>query len=172
MLVNKKSQAIVIDLIILVILVSALFMYLSHQTNEQSISAESIRAQNSYTQMLLTATLKYNTAGNATIAELIEMNYCGHSTNSKINESVNYIMKKLNKQDYYFIFTACADGNCGINPSAICSKEIIDKYGGCCVKTERINIASYNLTLPSSCNHRNVVVSLGVWPKSMGVKKC
>lgn len=171
MLANKKTQGMVIDLILLIIISSIFFIYLSHQTSEQSINTGAIRSQSAYVQNLLTSTLNYKTDENATIAELVGMNYCNTSTKSKIGTSVNYVMEKLNKPDYYFIFTACPDGDCSSN-IAVCNEEVSNMYGSCCVKTERINIALFNLTLPSVCNHKNVMVSLGIWPKSMEVEKC
>lgn len=173
MLANKKAQAMIIDLILLIIISSIFFIYLSRQTSEQSINAGAVRSQSAYVQNLLMSTLNYKTDENATIAELIGMNYCGNHTRNKVNASVNYVMEKLNKPDYYFIFTACADGNCSSSSLAVCSEEVSNKYGSCCVKTEKINIALFNLTLPGACgSHENVMVSLGIWPKSMEVKKC
>ncbi len=162
MLVNKKAQGMVIDLILLILISSVFFLFLSHQTGEQSINAGVIRSQSAYVQKLLISTLNYkindSVYENATIAELIGMSYCPTSFayRDEINESVHYVMEKMNKKDYHFIFTY---GN-------TISRTVYDYLP--CVKTEKINIATINLQL--TC--KNVTVKLGIWPKTMEVEAC
>ena len=95
------------------------------------------------------------------------MNYCGEYTKSKVNETVTYIMNELNKPNYYFLFTACPNNDCS-EDLAICSNNV----GSCCVETKKINVATFNMSLPEVCNYDYVIVSLGIWPKTMEVKKC
>lgn len=152
-------------------------MFLSHQMNEQSINTGALRSQSVYIQKLLISTLNYRIPSgsyyeNASTASLIGMNYCGKYTKGEVNETVNYVISKLNKPNNYFIFTACPNGNCDKNPIAICSDDVTEKFGSCCVKTEKITIATFNMSLPEGCNYNYVIISLGIWPKTMEVESC
>jgi hypothetical protein len=161
-LANKKAQGMIVDLILLVLISSVFFLFLSHQTAEQSVNAGIIRSQSAYVQKLLISTLDYKiengTYQNATISELIGMSYCPDSSvyKTEINDSVNYIIEKLNKENYYFIFTYGDTVNRAVYNNLSC------------IKTERINLAIADLQLPCG----NVTVKLGIWPTMMEVESC
>ena len=132
-----------------------------------------MRSESEFTQKLLITAINSNSSyGNATVGELVSMNYCGENLKDEINKSVTNAMDYLNKPEYYFIFSTCPDGNCNDNPVAVCTKGVKEKYGACCVTSNEIIIATMNLTLPQECSHNFVVVSLGVFPSSLKVEPC
>jgi len=170
-LANKKSQGVVVDIALLLILSTLAITFLSTELNRESISTAAIRSQNLYTRKLLSSTLYFSRA-NTSVADMIKLNYCGYNKEADMEDTIEYIISKLNRKEYNYILTICPEGDCASNAIAICSKEVSDQYGGCCVKTKSAIIASANLTLPNGCNYNFTIVSLGIWPKSMKVEKC
>jgi hypothetical protein len=144
----------VVDLIMLVIISSAFFLFLSSLDVNSSIDAATIRSQGAYTQRLLFSLLNYQTE-NGTIAELVGAEYCIQDTDSLINSSVHSAMAGLDVRRSNFIFLY---GD---------TKAVYNNLS--CVRTERINLATFDLSLP--CQD-NVVLSLGYWPKTQEVEPC
>ena len=167
-MVNKKGQGTIVDLIVLVLIVSILIIFLGNQAAGRAVEAGKSRAQSAYVQRLLITTLNYSHKGtNGTIAERIGVHYC---SNIGINfeDELMDTLEKLNKENHHFIFSICPEGNC---IEAVCSEYIEENYD-CCIKTERINIAFFNMSLPSGCNNDYIEICLGIWPKTMRVEKC
>lgn len=154
---NKKSQAMVIDLIMLVIISSIFFIFLSSQSAGQSINAATIRSQSIYTERMLLSILNYQTP-DGTVAELIGANYCINDVTTLINASVQSAFSKLDAKDSYFILTY--ENQSGL--SAVYNNVS-------CVKTEHINLATFNMSLPC---HDNIMVTFGYWPKTEQVEPC
>lgn len=166
-MVNKKAQGTVIDLIILVLIVSIMIIFLGNQTTGMSLDAGRSRAQSAYVQRILITTLDYSPPSvNGTIAERIGMNYCDEEID--FEEELRNTIEILNKPGHYFIFSICPEGNCA---EGICSEFIEESYG-CCIKTERINLAFFNMSLPSDCKISYVELYLGIWPETTKVEQC
>lgn len=158
---NKKAQAMVVDLILLILICSIFFLFMSNHVGKQAIETGKIRSQSAYTQKLLISTLNYRISGGEysgiAVAELIGMGLCNEEDyHDLINSSVHEAIIGLNKQDYHFIFVY---GNTA-------SEAVYDYLP--CVKTPGINLASAEMEF--SCN--NATISLGIWPASMGVESC
>ncbi len=157
-----------IDLILLVLIVSIFAVFLSQHLNQQSINTASLRSQSAFTQKLLISTLEYKLEDNTTIASSIEMSYCGKDISTE--ENIKSTITALNKPNYHYIFIAYPNGKTA-HATAVCDDYVSQEYG-CCVKTDKVNIATVNLSLPSGCNYNYILVTLGVWPDSMEVDKC
>ena len=71
----------------------------------------------------------------------------------KINQTVENLISNLSKKDHYFIFSSKSE-----------SKRLVFYNNYSCIKTEKVNLASFNLT--TTCG--NTIISLGIWPKDMG----
>jgi hypothetical protein len=170
---NKKSQGNVVDLVLLIIIVSLFFVVLINERGTQSLNAGALRARSVFVQNLLITTLHANsTYNNASIAEIISMNYCGKNLDDEIVNSVNRTISYLNKQDYYYILSICPNGNCDSDSVAVCSKEINNAFGSCCAKTEKATQATINITLPTGCKHDYFIATLGVISKNEEMKPC
>lgn len=161
----------IIDLILLIIITSLFFLFLSQQTGKTAFEAQAISNQNSYAHELLTSTLQYNmnsTYENATVAELINAFHCGNTgVKADLNQTINSVISSFGKKDYYFILKSQAPG-AALESFGSCSSYIESNYS-CCVKIEKITLANFDLNL--TCNS-TASISLGVWPKSIEVKPC
>ncbi len=169
MLVNKKGQGAIVDLLILIIIVSLMVVFLGNQTTGRAIEAGRSRAQSAYVQRLLITTLDYSD-DRGKISELIGISY---GNESKSTEYINNFIEEtitttLNKTKYYYIFSICPENYC----KNLCSDEIYEKYGECCIRTEKITLAFFNMSLPDSYDNDFVEIYLGVWPNNMRVEKC
>lgn len=145
----------VIDLIMLVVISSIFFIFLSSQSAGQSVNAATIRSQSVYTERMLLSILNYQTP-NGTIAELIGANYCISDVTALINASVQSAFSNLSTKDSYFIFVYYPNKLAVFNNAS-------------CIKTESINLATYNMSLP--CRD-NVIISFGYWSKTEAVEPC
>ena len=158
---SKKSQAMVVELIVLILICSIFFLFMSNNVGQQAITAGTMRSQSTYTQKLLISTLNYKMIEGvyegATIAELIGTDLCsGTNHQSNITSSVHEAMDFLNKPGHYFIFTYGDSIN----------KAVYNNLS--CVKTEKITVASTDMEF--YCG--NATVTLGIWPASMEVESC
>lgn len=154
----------VIDLIMLVLIATLFFIFLSSQVANEARDTGVIRSQSSYIQRLMISVIDYpvqnGTYQNATVAELIGAYHCNipnKPSSSIINSTVYDAVSKLGKDNYYFIFTY----------SPTIATAVYNNYS--CVKTETINIAKFNMDLP--CN-KTVDLTLGIWPASQKVEPC
>ena len=164
-MVNKKAQGAIVDLLILIIIVSLMVLFLGNQATGRAVESGRSRAQSAYVQRLLITTLNYwDSEINGTIAEGIGMSYCGED--SKVIEIINSTIERTNKPGHYYILTICPDGNC---THGICSEYISEKYG-CRIRTEHINIAFFNMTLPTTCDKDFIEIYLGIWPETMRIE--
>ena len=146
----------VIDLIMLVIISSVFFIFLSSQSAEKSVNSATVRSQSMYTERMLLSMLGYQTP-NGTIAELIGADYCIKDSKALINSSVQQAFSNLDTKDSYFIFIY------GTSLNRVVYNNVS------CVKTEQVNLATFNMSLP--CRD-NVIVSFGYWPKTEVVEQC
>ena len=148
----------VIDLIMLVIISSIFFIFLSSQNAGQSVNAATIRSQSMYSEKTLFSILNYQTP-NGTIVELMAADYCINPGTYKniINSSVQSAFSKLDTKDSNFILMY----------GSTLSKVVYNNAS--CVKTESINLATYNMSLP--CRD-NVIISFGYWSKTEAVEPC
>jgi hypothetical protein len=154
----------VIDLIMLVLIATMFFIFLSSQVANKSAETGIIRSQSSYIQHLMISVLNYEVSNgtykNATVAELLGRYHCGStSLYNTINSTITQAMKDLSKENHYFIFISTV--------SASDQLAVYDRYD--CVKTETINIAKHSLDLPCS---KTAELTLGVWPSSQEVQPC
>jgi hypothetical protein len=109
---------------------------------------------------MLLSILNYQTP-NGTIAELIGANYCISDVTALINASVQSAFSNLSAKDSYFIF---------VYNSLVSNPNKGAVYNNAyCVKTESINLATYNMSLP--CRD-NVIISFGYWSKTEAVEPC
>lgn len=172
MLANK-AQAMVVDLILLVVITSIFFIFMSQQSSNQGIDAGIIKSQNFYTDKLLNAVLnqeiKDSTFKNAKVSELIGALHCDMGgTYPTINKTINEMLLNVSKQNHYFILSSVSkDANTSYIAS--CSPYIESNFG-CCVNIEKMTTSTIELDLP--CNNSKATISLGVWPKSMEVQPC
>ena len=161
---SRRAQGMVIDLIMLVLIATMFFIFLSSQVANKSTDTGVIRSQSSYIQRLMISVLNYEvpngTYKNATVAELLGKYHCGNtSLHSTINSTVMQAMKELSKEDHYFIFISKAT-----------SYGTIAVYNNLsCVKTETISIAKHTLDFPCS---KTAELTLGIWPSSQEVEPC
>ncbi|HDQ60090.1 MAG TPA: hypothetical protein ENN30_02750 [Candidatus Woesearchaeota archaeon] len=170
---NKKSQAMVVDLILLVIIAGFFFLFLSQQAGGKSIMAESIRSQSGAAERTLISILNYRMKEgdylDSTIAETIAAYHCRFDQVNKrayfLNETINELMNNFSKKGELFIFVSHGADR----TTFACSPEVEALYGGCCVKTESITISLFEMDLP--CND-TVKIELGMWPASMKVQRC
>ena len=151
----------VIDMILLILICSIFFLFMSNYVGNQAITAGTIRSQSAYTQKLLINTLNYRSTEEpyqgAAIAELIGVDLCSEpSYKDAINNSVHEAVSALNKQGHYFIFTY----------GDTITYAVYNNLS--CVKTEKINIALIDMEF--FCG--NATMSLGIWPASMEVESC
>ena len=154
--VNKKGQGMIIDIILLVLISSIFFIFLSSQSTGQSMGIATARSQSTYSQHMLLSILNYHN-GSGTVAELIGADYCFENMRSEINSSVHNAFSSLDIKNSYFIFIY---GN---------SSNRVVYNNVSCVKTESINLATFNMSLP--CQD-NIIVSFGYWSKSQKVEIC
>lgn len=161
----------VVDLILLIIITSVFFIFLSQQTGHIALEAETIRSQNSYMRSLLSATLNYkinSTYQNATVAEAISAYHCNLNVDkSTLANITRSIVENLSKKNYYFILTSEAS-DAPFKNFGVCSKFIEENYS-CCVKIEKITLSTVNIDLP--CNS-TAKITFGAFPDSIEVKKC
>lgn len=169
----------IVDLILLVLITSMFFLFLGTQTTAQSAETGASRSRNTFTQKLLLTTMGYKTEtaefGNLTIAELLENYHCGYfgayiGNYDFLDAEINALLNKTNKQDYYFIFKSESDLLNGYDVAYSCSPDIKSGYN-CCIRTEKVSIAVLNLKLYCEANS-SATISIGIWPKSMGVESC
>jgi len=154
--VNKKAQGMIIDIILLVLISSIFFIFLSSQSTGQSMGIATARSQSTYSQHMLLSILNYQNIG-GTVAEFIGVDYCLKNMRSEINSSVHNAFSNLDTKDSYFIFMYGNTSN----------RVVYNNVS--CVKTEGVNLATFNMSLP--CQD-NVIVSFGYWPKSQRVEPC
>lgn len=160
---NKKAQAMVIDLILLVLIATIIFVFLSSQVENKSSDTGIIRSQSSYIQRLLISTLQYEVSNgtyqNATVAELLGRHLCNEgSFSSQLNTTVNEAINSLGKDNNYFIFI-----------SKTSTKTVAVYNNESCVRTEHINLAIAELDMPCS---KTAEITLGTWPTSQEVETC
>lgn len=165
---GNRAQGMIVDLVLLILISGIFFMFLSNQLIKRGVDAGVVRAQSNYVQKLLISMLSYG--NNSTIAEMISLDVClnvyDEYLEQEIKENINYIINKLNKKGYYYIFTACTDMGCNI---VLCDNEVKEKYGRCCIRTKEINLAKFKMELPCG---GTLETTLGIWPKSMVVEPC
>jgi hypothetical protein len=154
----------VIDLIMLVLIATMFFIFLSSQVANKAADTGIIRSQSSYIQRLMISVLNYEvqngTYKNLTVAELLGRYHCNdHSLGDTVNSTITQAMKELSKEDHYFIFISTV--------SASDQLAVYDRYD--CVKTETISIAKYTLDFPCS---KTAELTLGIWPSSQEVQPC
>ena len=145
------------DLIMLIIISSIFFLFLSSQHIEKSVTAGTIRAQSVYTQNLLRSILNYQTP-NGTVAELVGADYCIGNWNPTINSSVHQAFTQLETKNSYFIFLYGT------------TQDRVVFNNASCVRTEQVNLATFDMSLP--CSPGSATVSLGYWPKTQVVESC
>jgi len=154
----------VIDLILLILVSSMFFIFLSSQTGTQTIESGVTRAQSTFIQRLLITNLNYKidsgSYANSTVAELISEYHCGNSgTKSTINSTIKNVTETLAKEDHHFIF---------MSETSSLSRIIVYDYADC-VKTEEITVARTILNLPCG---KNATIVFGIWPASQEVQTC
>jgi hypothetical protein len=173
-LAGKKGQAMVVDLILLVIISSFFFLFLSQQVGNQSINAGAIRSQSNFNDKLMLSLLNYRVKDsfyqNATVLELADAYHCGHDEllykpKDFLNNTINQFMNNMSKKNYLFIFISESPQNTVYS----CSPEVSNKYGKCCVKTEKISVSVMETDLPCGGISKK---ELGIWPASMEVEAC
>lgn len=173
---GTRAQGMVVDLLMLIIVSTILFIILSSQMSHQAPDAGVIRSKSTQIQRTLITLLNAEadnstSVENATIAELIGMKYCGNDTFSDLNKTVQNTMNRIIKTDSYFIFSFCGNGDCTKPKSGVCSPSIESNFS-CCIKTDKITVARLNLNLPEGCSKKYVAVEIGIWPKNVGVESC
>jgi len=152
LLENKKSQAVLIDLMVLLLLISIVSVMIISYSGAKSFESAKSRYESVKVQKLLIAVLNYEKE-NLTTAERIGLRTCGKSVD--VEENIKEAMQQLNK-GYHYIF---------IYDNA---PPIYDKYK--CVKIKDIVLANAELYVP--CRDKPVQISLGIWPKSKQVEPC
>ena len=153
LLENKKSQAVLIDLMVLLLLISIVSVMVISYSGAKSFESAKSRYESVKVQKLLIAVLNYE-KDNLTIAERIGLRTCGKISKEDVEENIKEAMQQLNK-GYHYIF---------IYDNHV----VFDKYK--CVKIKDIVLANAELYVP--CRDKPVQISLGIWPKSKQVEPC